>query len=67
MELTEQAKKDIDNLSHYELLKRWRFAPMGDLFFQGEIGKYWGERMQQLRDRDPAQAVRDSKSIGWGR
>ena len=37
----EQAKTWIDNASYRQLLQRWRFAPIGDLFFQGEIGDYY--------------------------
>lgn len=45
MELTEQNKAHIDSLSYEKLLSHWRFASVGDPWFQGETGKYWGERM----------------------
>jgi len=66
MELTKIRKNYIDSLSHYHLLSKWRFAPNGDEWMQGETGKYWGERMAKLRDEDHAQAVRNSKEMGWG-
>ncbi len=67
MDLTEGNKKHIDSLSHNELLSKWRYAPAGDPWFQGETGKYWGERMAKKRDENPGQAVANSKSIGWDR
>lgn len=65
MELTADNKKHIDNLTYEQLLSRWRFAPIGDPWFQGETGDYWGERMSELRSADNAQHVRASKKIGW--
>ena len=63
MDLTPENKARIDNMSHYDLLSRWRFAPMGDPWFQGETGKYWGERMAEKRDENPGQAVANSKAL----
>ena len=65
MELTEENKKYIDSLDHYDLLLRNRYAAIGDAWFQGETGKYWGERMAKLRDENPGRAVQNSKDIGW--
>ncbi len=67
MDLTEENKKQIDSLSYESLLSRWRFAPSGDKWFQGETGDYWGKRMAELRDADPDAAVAASKNIGWGK
>jgi hypothetical protein len=66
MELTEQNKKHIDSLSYEGLLSRWRFAPGGDPWFQGETGVYWGDRMEELR-KAGADHVGASKRIGWER
>ena len=63
MDLTPELKAEIDAKSHYELLSRWRFAPAEDTIFQGESGKYWGERMAEKRAENPAQAVADSKAL----
>ena len=65
MELTEQNKQHIDSLSYEGLLSRWRFAPSGDPWFQGETGKYWGERMATMKAADQSEAVAASKRIGW--
>ena len=67
MELTEKNKAYIDGLSYEALLSRWRFAPVGDPWFQGETGKYWGERMSELRSQPGGNEkhVAASKSLGW--
>ena len=65
MELTPELKAEIDAKSHYELLDGWRFSPVGDKMFQGESGEYWGKRMAELRDKDPAQAVANSKALSF--
>ena len=63
MDLTPELKAEIDAKSHYELLKRWRYAPSGNPMFQGASGEYWGKRMQEMREKDPAQAVQNSKDL----
>ena len=69
MDLTEKNKAYIDGLGYGALLSRWRFAPVGDPWFQGETGAYWGKRMQEVRDEPGGQArhVSESKAIGWER
>lgn len=64
MDLTEKNKKHIDSLGYEELLRKWRFAPSGDPWFQGETGKYWGDRMNELRNQS-VDHVGASKRIGW--
>lgn len=63
MDLTEENKKHIDGLDYDSLLGHWRFAPVGDLWFQGETGKYWSERMRELREQG-ADHVGASKRLG---
>jgi hypothetical protein len=65
-DLTPERKAEIDALTHYELLRAIRFAPPGDARFVGEAGKYWIKRRSELQSKDPEQAVRDSKDLGWG-
>jgi len=67
MELTKERKDYIDNLSYRQLLEKWRNAPTGDKWFQGETGKYWGQRMEEVRNRPETDHVAASKSIGWDR
>lgn len=64
MDLTPENKDKIDNKTYKQLLYHWRFAPIGDPWFQGETGKYWSKRMAELRDQG-ADHVGASKSIGW--
>jgi len=63
MDLTPENKQHIDSMTYEGLLSQWRFAPVGDPWFQGETGKYWGERMKELRDAG-ADHVGASKSLG---
>ena len=65
MQLTPENKEHIDSLYYEDLLKHWRFAPVGDPWFQGETGEYWGKRMAELRTQG-ADHVGASKRIGWG-
>lgn len=67
MKLTDDKKKYIDSLSYESLLSRWRFAPVGDPWFQGETGSYWGKRMCELREQPGGhdRHVAASKSLGW--
>lgn len=64
MKLTPENKKTIDSKDYEQLLLGWRFAPMGDTWFEGETGEYWGERMAKLR-QEGADHVQASKKIGW--
>ena len=58
--------KWIDNATYEQLLSRWRFAPVGDPFFTGEIGGYYTKVMAEKRARvGVAGHVEASKKIGW--
>lgn len=65
MKLTPETKAHIDAMNYERLLRQVRYAPIGDPWFQGETGKYWGERMAELKAADPGEAVAASKRIGW--
>lgn len=67
MELTQDNKAHIDSMSYQSLLSRWRNAPVGDPWFQGETGDYWGQRMKELRSQPGGDEmhVGASKAIGW--
>ena len=68
MELTKEHQRHIDSLPYETLLGRWRFAPCGDQWFQGQTGIYWKTRMADLcaQPGGHQEHVRASKSIGWG-
>jgi hypothetical protein len=64
MNLTDKNKAHIDSLSYEGLLSHWRFAAVGDPWFQGETGTYWSERMKELRESG-TDHVGASKILGW--
>jgi hypothetical protein len=64
---TEEMKAWIDGASLYELLRKWRFAKIGDPFFQGEVGAYFSNVMFGKRDADPEAWTAASKAVGWER
>jgi zona occludens toxin (predicted ATPase) len=61
-------KTSIDAMSYEEMLKLWRFSPLGDPLFQGETGKYFSKKMYEkkaaLKDNERIAA---SKRVGWER
>jgi DNA helicase IV len=64
--MTKEEKEWIDNADYEELLSKWRFAPVGDPFFQGETGDYYSKKMAEKRYEIGYEGhVRASKSIGW--
>lgn len=65
MDLTPKNKEFIDSLSIKDLLSNWRFAHSNNLWFQGETGQYWSDRMAELRNKDNDAYVQASKDIGW--
>ena len=55
----------IDGQSYYNLLRRWRFAPIDEIFI-GETGEYYKNKMIEKKgELTPEEAVRISKDIGW--
>ena len=66
MKLIATNKKHIDSLSYQQLLSHWRFAPIGDPWFQDETGDYWAERMSEIRKQQgDSMHTQASKNIGW--
>lgn len=66
MELTAMNKTCIDGMSYEELLRKWRFAKLGNPWFQGATGDYWGTVMEKKKNELKGyQAVAISKNIGW--
>lgn len=59
-------KEWIDNASDSALLYRWRFASLGDIIFQGEIGKYYIETLAKRRKAlEDATDSRHSLGTKW--
>lgn len=63
--MNEQLKQEIDNADYESLLCRWRFAPIGDPLFYGEIGEYYSKVMLSKREATPDNGVSASKKVGW--
>lgn len=64
--IPQDLKDWIDNASYESLLSRWRSAPVGSPYFQGEVGVYYSEVMAKKREEvGQDEHVRASKSIGW--
>lgn len=64
--MTAQEKEWIDKASTEQLLGKWRFAPVGDEYFQdAERVAYFQKAMQEKRSADPAGWTRASKNLGW--
>lgn len=56
----------IENAGLDDLLRRWRFEPIGSAWFVGEVGKAFTKRMSKVREEDPAAWAAASKRVGWG-
>jgi len=61
-----QMKAWIDKATYEQLMAKWRFAPSGDLFFQGELGEYYRAKLDEKRKLlSNIELVKISKQIGW--
>ena len=59
--------KWIDSATYEMLLQKWRFAPSGSPFFEGEVGDYYSTKMREKREEIGINAAASaSKAIGWG-
>jgi hypothetical protein len=63
--LTEEEKKRIDEMSYYDMLRKWRLEPSMTGYFSGERGDYFSKVMVEKKAADPDAAVCASKDIGW--
>lgn len=63
--MTPEQKEWIDTASLYSLLRKWRFGNSEDPIFQGEAGKYYGEKLTKIKRERPAAWTLASKQVGW--
>ena len=57
----------IRDADYTHLLRKCRFAGVGDPFFQGEVGDFFQKTMLERKEEiGSAAAVSVSKQIGWG-
>lgn len=62
----QQTKEEIDNMTYSQLLRRWRFAKIGDEIFSSEVGLYYSSVMAKKKEIiGPEAAVATSKEVGW--
>lgn len=63
--MTDEQKKFIDESSYETLLSRWRYAPVGSEWFQGEVGEYYSKIMFAKKAAERDGGVSASKNVGW--
>jgi len=62
--LTDELKKEIDEMTQYQMARSWRFSPAGSVYFKrGPIFDYFEKSFKEKGGMTPE----ISKSIGWGR
>ena len=60
-------KEEIDAMTYFQMLRKWRFTPAGDPLFTKDNpeGEYFIKRMKELKEADPAGAVQASKDLSF--
>jgi len=62
--MDEDIKKWIDGASYEDLLRRWRYEPIGSPYFAGEMGNYYSQKMRERKAALlPGEAAYASKNI----
>ena len=62
LNVSNEMKSKIDNMSHYEMAHSHRFSPNGDPLHQGDVGKYFSNVFQNKFGGFTPQI---SKQLGW--
>jgi len=67
--MTAAQKAEIDKMDYEQMLRKWRFTPVGDKMFDGgEVSLYFkNEMFRKKRLIGDDEAVKISKRIGWGK
>ncbi|MDD4352697.1 MAG: hypothetical protein PHU71_07035 [Candidatus Gracilibacteria bacterium] len=61
-----KVKDMINAMTYGEMLRLWRFSPIGDPMFEGELGSYFQDVMvEKKRLLSNNEQVSISKMIGW--
>lgn len=60
--MTEDQKREIDEMSQYDMCMMWRFGTTSELL-QGECGVYFSQSLKEKGGFTPE----ISKELGWGR
>ena len=59
--INDELKKEIDEMSQFDLCRKWRFAHIGDPIFQGEVGEYFAAKLKEKGGFTPE----ISKALSW--
>jgi hypothetical protein len=59
--MDERLRAMIDAMTREEMCRKWRFAPPGDVMFEGQLGAYFQRRLKKLGGFTPE----ISKKIGY--
>jgi hypothetical protein len=60
----DEMKEWIDTATREQLLSKWRFAKLGDPFFQTEIGEYYANVLFNPKNKS-TDFDKVSKKVGW--
>ena len=64
--ISKTEKKQIDDMTYYDMMRRHRFLKVGDRQFQGERGNYFMRVMHKKRRQVGDERHSEiSKEIGW--
>jgi len=64
--IPKEIKEKIDGMDYESMLRKWRFAPVGDSMFEGETGDYFqGIMLKKKAEIGDEAAVAASKRVGW--
>lgn len=59
--MTPEQKRQIDEMTQFQMAYHWRFAPVGDPLLQGDTGDYFTKVFKEKGFFTP----QISKEIGW--
>lgn len=64
--LTEELKKEIDEMPFEQMLRVWRFSKPGFYLFAGNVGDYFRKVMKEKQSKISGEEyTKISKEIGW--
>jgi len=68
MTLDIKTKATIDAMSYFDMLKKYRFAEVGNPWFVGDVGTYFMTTMNRKKmAMTENERVAVSKAVGWGK
>lgn len=55
--------EEVDEMSLYDMLKMWRFAPVGTFAYGDDVSDHFRKRMERLHAENPAGWIAASKAL----